>query len=879
MSSFAVAKLSGHTLVTPGVEANIAHLDETRSALYYQIRPQGEGLDEWFETFQAEQRRDGAADANRYYEILPRDAITKFSVRIVSGAQDDAFVRAACGYVAHKLLQRHSYDTSDISYWYRLDGHIYGVWPMIAMTYLDRQAAADLLDSGPQEQHAPFNRSWLDHYRVDNNKRIEFPLPAAGAQWIGVYDHEGIAKRYVASRHGRRLGHLVVNGGFVANEDPNINALQIATVYKALRIGLLTNLLITRDRKQAPKDPGYNEVFVTRRLRIRESARLRQQAPAHTAERQRRKLDRMNFLSALDVFGSDAVEVLQTCQARDGAESEEDAAIPEYYHTFNQMNKWFLLETKMNLLWHKTYDQTRYMDDTDRPERYLTIENITPQMVRQRLDRIRIMVENPGKPPKYINVYDAWVSHPQCNAVTSVVTCPLPSEEPLINPYHLPQLFNRWRHWDFYSHGHYDKFDERLRAVPLAQLMQIDEIKTVNAFVFGMLCNQDFDCFRIITLILANVLQRPDSRPEKAVFLKGPEGVGKSLFSKALVTRVFGLTHSAEFDRTEYILGHFNEAASGKAFVALEEALIADRQAIGRFQQLVTGELASVNGKFKNLRTEKNIATFWGNTNFDVPFAVNSNGRRYVITEVSPLVEFLNAKQKTGFFDRIASILDSDRVFSYAYFLSRIPLEEWFKLRKGTVVENVELGKMKLMSMQTSKPVPSWLIGCAQAHTFGRKEGADKDVVWGEGVPILDLYELFLKTRKFPLALSVFTHELMLTLGRVKGFNPKYPVDPRIAADRGCANAAWVYLPSYEDALVQLQSRIAGSEDVGSAEAIDRQLGHEAKLIKLSEAPDITATQLLPPFTVYDDAVKTNESLFEALFGAVDKVVVPCQKE
>jgi len=869
--SHAVAKLSGHTVVPPGPEANIAHIDDLSTAIYYNIIPRGEGLDEWFEKFQAEQIKDGPADTNRFLEVLPSIAVAKLSFRIPAVANPRSVVNAACGYVATKLLAERSYELSDVSYWYQLDNFVYGVWPLIAMDSIDRRAAVDLLASGGQVQHAAFDRSWMSHYSID--RRIEFPLPAAGAQWIGVFDREGVEKRYSASRHGRRMGHLVVNGGFLFNEDPAVNALQLTNVYRALRLGNLENLLTSVERRLRPKDPGYNSAFITHRMRVRESIRLQHAAPVHNAQ-PRRELDRLNFVHALDVFAEDAVTVLTQCQARDGAEVLEGTEIPEYYHTFNQMNKWFLYETKTNLLWHKTYDQVRYMDDTERPERYLTVETITPQMVRQRLDRIRVMVPNPGKPPKFINVYDAWVSHPDCNTVTAVVTCPASSDTSIINPYHLPKLFNRWRGWDFYAHGHYDKLHERLHDKSLADLMTFDDVRTINAFLFGMLCNQDLDAFRMITLILANILQRPDSRPEKAVFLKGPEGVGKSLFSKALVTRVFGLTHSAEFDRTEYIIGSFNDGSSGKAFVVLEEALIADKQAIGRFQQLITGELASINTKFEKLRKEKNIASFWGNTNQDFPFFVNQNGRRYVLVEVSSLVEFLNAKQKTGLFDRIASILDSDRVFLYAYFLSRIPLEEWFRLRKGTVMENLELGKAKVMSMQSAKPVTAWLLGCAQARTFGRKEGAEHDTAWGVPVPILELYDLFLKTRKFPLALSVFTHELLLTLGRVKGFEGQYAVDQRLATGRGLtASATWVKLPDHDVALATLQSRIAGSEDVGSAEVIAKQLEHEAKHIKLSETPVVTVEQLLPPCDI-----NNGKSLMVALFGEEDKVVVPCQK-
>lgn len=745
---------------------------------------------------------------------------------------------------------------------------------MIAMTRLDRQTAADLLDSGGQHQHTPFNRSWLAHYQQE---RITFPLPAAGAQWIGVFNHEGVAKQYNASRHGRRMGHLVVNGGFLFNEDAAVNALQIATVYKALRIGLLANLLTTRERQQVPKDPGYNAVFCTRRMCIREAGRLRQQVTAYQ-DRQVRNFDRLNFIQALDVYGSDAIQTLQQCLAADAAETEVNSGIPEYYHTYNQMNKWFLFEMSKNVLWHKTYEQTRYMCDPDRPERYLTLESVSPLVVRQCLDSIKVMVENPGKPkPKYQNIYDAWIAHPRGNKVNAVVVNPLASDAPLINPYHIPNQFNSWRGWDFYSHGHYDDLHAKYHDKSLAQLLEIDAIRTINAFVYGMLCDQDTDAFRMITLILANVLQRPDSRPEKAVFLKGPEGVGKSLFSKSLVTRVFGLTHAAEFDRTEHIIGHFNEPATGKAFIVIEEALLADKETIGRFQQLVTGETQQINGKFKDVRLAKNISTLWGNSNQDTPIFANQNARRYVIVQVSPLVQFMNTRQKYGLFNRISSLLESDSVFLYAYFLARLPLEEWFLRRKATVMVNTELGKAKLHSLDHTKPVLSWLLACAQQRTFGkveiRKDAPPVTISWNEAVPLRDLYDLFCKGRRYPLALMTFTHELMIYLGRVPGWDAKYQMDQRLATERGAANATWVKLPSYSDALPTLEARIAGVAEVGSVAAVAKQLEHEDKLIKVAEAPDVTVEQLLP------EGCNDAETTMLELFGDLKKVVVPCQEE
>jgi hypothetical protein len=872
-----------HSVVAPGADANIIHRDEHGTGTYYQIRPVGEGLEQWFARFQAEQRADGVT-AERFYEVLPRDAITRFSFKFASTDSDVQRIVSACGYVAHKLLSAPSYEASDVSYWYRLDGFVYGVWPMIAMNALDRQAACDILATGGQDQYTPFSASWMDHYHIDNHRRIEFPLPASGAQFIGVFDHEGLAKRYSLSRQGRRMSHLVVNGGFIFNSDPAIGALQITNVYQALRIGLLTNLVVTRDRTQTAKDPGYNAQVTNRRTIIRESIRLRREAPAVNAAAPRRELDRLNWIQALDVFDAESsVVTLMDCLLRDSAEANE-GDLPEYFHTFNQMNRWFLYEVGCSpaRLWHKTYDHKRYMCDSERPERYLTIEIINVQTVRQLLDRIKVMVPNPGKPvPRFINVIDAWLSHPHHNAVNAVVVCPLASEAPMINPYKIRGQFNKWRGWDFYSHGHADRLHEKYHGLSLAQVGNLPDVREINAFIFGMLCNQDLDCFRMITLILANVLQRPDSKPEKAVFLKGPEGVGKSLFSKNMMKRVFGFNHSTEFDRTDHIVGNFNEATSGMAMVFLEEALFGgDKETCGRFQQLVTGEFQAINGKYQAVRLELNLTTFWANTNRDFPIAVNQNGRRYVFVAVSNLVMYLNSKRKTGFFNRIAELLESDSILLYAYFLSRIPLDEWFRVRSTTVIENAELGKQKLMSMSSEKPMAAWLMGCAAARTFGRPEGNDHDICWDSPAPLSGLYELFVKTRKYAPGLAMFSHDLCIALGGVKGFDARYTADQRL--NRSHNSATWVYLPSYEDALQTLQSRMGGTADVGSIEYVEKHLEHEGKMMKLSKE-EVTAQKLLPPYETLLDAMPLDatldQALMVALFGAVDRVVVPCQKE
>lgn len=884
--SHALTVLATATTVDPSPQANIVHVAHDGGGTYKKITPVGEGLDEWFERFADAQRLDGVT-ADRFYEVLPKNATCKLAFRFASAENDQARIVSACGYVARKLLSVHSYEASDVSYWYRLDGKVYGIWPMIAVNALDRQTALDLLSSGAQDPWTPFHRDWMSHYCVDG--RIEFPLPASGSQWIGVFNHEGLPKQYSISRHGRRMGHLVVNGGFIFNSDPNVNAAQIVNVSRALRIGRLDNLLNTRDRQQQPKNPGWCPDFTTRRAVLQESARMRQQAPPAVANRPQREFDRLNWIHALDVFDPfTATGILQECMQRDMQElsphpndpSPRDN-YPEYYHTYNQMNRWFLLEvgSVTPRLWYKTHDHKRFMRDPDRPERYLTLQLINPGAVRSQFDSIRLMVPNPGKPqPRHVNVYDAWVGHPRCNRVSEVVCNPLPSDAPLLNLYQTPGQFNRWRHWDFYSHGHADRLHEKYHGLSLAQVGNLPEVREINAFIFGMLCNQDADCFRMITLILANVLQRPDSKPEKAVFMKGPEGVGKSIFSKNMMKRVFGFNHSTEFDRTEHIVGNFNDAISGMAFVILEEALFGgDKETCGRFQQLVTGEFQAINGKYQAIRLELNLTTFWANTNRDFPIAVNQNGRRYVFVAVSNLVVYLNSKKKSGFFNRIAELLESDSILLYAYFLSRIPLDEWFRVRSTTVIENVELGKQKMMSMNSEKPMAAWLIGCAAARTFGRPEGSENDIVWGTGAPLSGLYELFVKTRKFAPGLMTFSHDLCLALGGVAGFVADYSADQRI--DNTNNNATWVKLPSHEDALRTLQARMGGTSEVGSISHIKKHLAHEDKMMKLSAAPAITAEQLLPPYEAMLDAMPVEEGLMMALFGAHDRVVVPCQKD
>ncbi len=832
------------------------------------------GTDErhWFPRFtelQFEDGRNGISD-QRFFEILPPAARTKLSVIIPTRNQDR--VRLALIHaVSTLLLSPDGNDNAELSFWYELDDQVYGVWPCIALTHSGRVAATKtVIDGwkglpGAGDDNRGELKPKLDYF-AHYNAQIRFPLPGPGTKWIGAFGRDGLPLKFDSDKH-RVYKHLATDGGFLGSRDPATQIQQIQTVFTALRIGNLERCTAL----QSLKDPGYTPTF---RIEMTRQAVLlkNKHAPVHEVLGEQelpevpvQPLPRLDW-SESDIF--DHYSCVATL--RRAVESKTD---PDYRAAFAQLNRWFLKEGygANAPLYYKGYDSKKLLSDPSNSARFITLVKASKSDIATRLSGVKIKVNNPDTGKAHSEeIFRVWLSHDQMNAVSEVVVHPRASLLPL-EPYPKPgNLFNSWRHWDFFRHGHYERLNALHANKSLEQLFALPGVRDITALVYGILCNREIDTFRVITLILANILMYPDDPCRKAVAFLGPEGAGKSILSDALIERVLGFTHSIVFSDPEFIVGRFTNMLSGKAFCAVEEAFFGgDKVGCGKLKQKITSAWQMLNEKFGDIRVETNMATYWMNTNNEFLSSIGENGRRFVVADVSELVTYLSDETKVGFFkDLVGHLQTGDGVFEYAYFLSRLNLDVWMRDRKGYIHINHALAMQKVQTMVTEKPVHTWLSDCVINRSLGTSEETEQTVekdgvrsnkrkvthyLWDCTYSLPQLYLLFKKasSRATFITIDKFIVGLVTALRDCEDFDadaPQFKVrllssDP-LQIDKEAVRH--IKMPTADSAKKSLEGRVQGIEQASGA---DWAKGYKAEAKRnrtLASSGEVTPAALLP---------------------------------
>jgi len=833
------------------------------------------GTDErhWFPKFtelQIQDVRDGITD-QRFFEVLPPAAHTKLSV-IIPEKNSHCVRLALIHAVSTLLLDDSGNDKAELSFWYELDNQVYGVWPCIALNHSARVAAVKTLEEGwkglpgaddPRNELVP-KREYFAHY----NAQIRFPLPGAGTKILGAFGRDGNSLKYNSDKHSGLYKHLATEGAFFGSpSNPELATRQVLTVFSALRIGNLERCTALGGRL---KDPGFTPTF---RVNTTQQALLAKNKHAPIAEvlGEEETPEPQDPLPRLD-WSEEHIFNHRTCVS---ILKRLIATKPEhnYRAAFAQLNLWFLKEGygANAPLYYKGYDSKKLLSDPSNSCRFVTLNKASKSDIASRLSDCKIKVSNPDTGKAHSEeIFRVWLSHADLNVVSEVVVHPRASLLPL-EPYPKPgNLFNSWRHWDFFRHGHYERLKALHANKSLEQLFALPGVRDITALVYGILCNREIDTFRVITLILANILMYPDDPCRKAVAFLGPEGAGKSILSDALIERVLGFTHSIVFSDPEFIVGRFTNMLSGKAFCAVEEAFFGgDKVGCGKLKQKITSAWQMLNEKFGDIRVETNMATYWMNTNNEFLSSIGENGRRFVVADVSELVTYLSDETKVGFFkDLVGHLQTGDGVFEYAYFLSRLNLDVWMRDRKGYIHINHALAMQKVQTMVTQKPVHTWLSDCIINRSLGTTEETEPvtnpdgtktlkrkvtHYLWDSTYSLPQLYSLFKKasSRATFVTLDTFIVGLVTALRDCEDFDadaPQFKVrlqesDP-LQIDKEAVRH--IKMPTADSAKKSLEGRVQGIEQASGA---DWAKGYKAEAKRnrtLASSGEVTPAALLP---------------------------------
>lgn len=149
-----------------------------------------------------------------------------------------------------------------------------------------------------------------------------------------------------------------------------------------------------------------------------------------------------------------------------------------------------------------------------------------------------------------------------------------------------------------------------------------------------VVCGGDGELFEYLLSWTATIVQRPASRGEVALVLKGGEGTGKGIFLRA-IKHLLG-QHGFAVNNAKHLIGNFNLHLRDCVFLFADEAFFAgDKQHIGTLKSLVTEPYLTIEGKGQDIVQTPNYLhiAMASNEEWVVPAALDA--RRFFVLNVS----------------------------------------------------------------------------------------------------------------------------------------------------------------------------------------------------------------------------------------------------
>jgi hypothetical protein len=133
----------------------------------------------------------------------------------------------------------------------------------------------------------------------------------------------------------------------------------------------------------------------------------------------------------------------------------------------------------------------------------------------------------------------------------------------------------------------------------------------------------------------ANIIQYPGKRSEVAIIITGIEGSGKNSLLLPIYKILGDDKWFATGDAENHLFGKFSNGLVRKLLVVLEET--DPKQTFSNSEKLktmITEPTIPYEGKGKDTITVRNLANFFGTSNFNRPVKLSKSDRRYVLDEM-----------------------------------------------------------------------------------------------------------------------------------------------------------------------------------------------------------------------------------------------------
>ena len=180
------------------------------------------------------------------------------------------------------------------------------------------------------------------------------------------------------------------------------------------------------------------------------------------------------------------------------------------------------------------------------------------------------------------------------------------------------------------------------------------------SYIKEVLCSFNDESYMYILKWIANVVH--GKKNDSCLYLKGPEGIGKSTLSDFMIEYLLGRRICVK-SKPDTLKSSFNKILCGKLFVVFEELpTFSDKEweaVSSSIKNYVTGDTAMYSDKYEKAFEAQNINNYIINTNVDA--LKHSEGRRYYILDLSTKRrgdhEFFGKIKKECFNDEVAEAL------------------------------------------------------------------------------------------------------------------------------------------------------------------------------------------------------------------------------
>jgi hypothetical protein len=216
-----------------------------------------------------------------------------------------------------------------------------------------------------------------------------------------------------------------------------------------------------------------------------------------------------------------------------------------------------------------------------------------------------------------------------------------------------------------------------------------------KCYILEILADGRQDSYQYIIKWLANVCK--GNKNSSALYLKGPEGIGKSTISEFMVKHVLGDKISQKAD-TRPLLSQFNIILAGKLFVYFEElpTFSSNEWAAvsSKFKDYITGDMMSYEAKCQNAFNAKNISNFIINSNHEA--IQHADGRRYFCLDVST-----TKKKDAEYFGKLYDACFNDNVgYAFWCYLHEIDLKDFKAQRDMPMTNNKKAAIADLLDVE-----------------------------------------------------------------------------------------------------------------------------------------------------------------------------------